>query len=277
MLYEPIILGKTGLKVSRLGIGASYGAPASSIEMAFERGINFFYWGSLRTREMQKAILNLGPNNRDKLVIALQSYSRIPALIPFTLKRGLKQLKTDYADILILGWYNKMPSPKILDTVFELKNKGLIRYIGISSHNRPQFQKYIKDGFFDIIMVRYNAAHRGAEKDVFPYLPEEGGPGVITYTATRWGDLLNKKKIPNNEKVPLSSDCYRFNLSHPKVHLCFTGPKDELQMKEALKTLELGLLSPEELDWMRRVGDHVYKTFPRLSISIPNPFAKKES
>ncbi len=45
---EPTILGRTGLKVRRLGMGSSYGAPAAAYEEAFERGCNYFYWGALR-------------------------------------------------------------------------------------------------------------------------------------------------------------------------------------------------------------------------------------
>ena len=41
-------LGGTGLKVGRLGLAASYGAPAEAFEEAFEKGCNYFYLGSGR-------------------------------------------------------------------------------------------------------------------------------------------------------------------------------------------------------------------------------------
>ena len=41
------ILGKTGLKVGRLGVSGGYGAPAKAFEMAYERGCNYFYHGSI--------------------------------------------------------------------------------------------------------------------------------------------------------------------------------------------------------------------------------------
>jgi hypothetical protein len=43
---QPVILGRTGLKVGRLGISSSYGAPAEAFEEAFERGCNYFVIGS---------------------------------------------------------------------------------------------------------------------------------------------------------------------------------------------------------------------------------------
>lgn len=53
-------LGTTGLRVSRLGFGSSYGAPAAAYEMAFhEHGVNFFYWGSIRRAGMGEAIRHL--------------------------------------------------------------------------------------------------------------------------------------------------------------------------------------------------------------------------
>ena len=42
------ILGRTGLKVGRLGVACSYGAPTAAFEEAFEQGVNYFYWGARR-------------------------------------------------------------------------------------------------------------------------------------------------------------------------------------------------------------------------------------
>jgi len=57
-LSKPRILGKTGLKAGRLGVGAGYGAPATAFEEAFERGCNYFYWTS-RKAGMRQAIMNI--------------------------------------------------------------------------------------------------------------------------------------------------------------------------------------------------------------------------
>jgi len=43
------ILGRSGLKVARIGVTCSYGAPAAAFEETFDQGINYFYWGSRRT------------------------------------------------------------------------------------------------------------------------------------------------------------------------------------------------------------------------------------
>jgi aryl-alcohol dehydrogenase-like predicted oxidoreductase len=259
-------LGRSNLLVGRLGVASSYGGTARAYEMAYERGCNYFYWGSFRRGGMRDAILNLAPRQREKMVIALQSYSRLATPLDWSFKRGLRQLKLDYADVLILGWYNKPPSERLLDHAVRLREQGLIRAIAISSHERVRFQDYMKDPRINIIMVRYNAAHRGAEREVFPYLDKLGSdalgkplsrPGVITYTTTRWGHLINPKKTPPGVRVPTAVDCYRFALSCNDVDVALCGPANDAQMEEDLRALELGPMNEEELRWMREVGDYV--------------------
>ena len=51
---------------------------------------------------------------------------------------------------------------------------------------------------------------------------------------------------------------YRFALSIPAEDVCMCGPKDTVQMKEALRALELGPLNREEVERMRKIGDYVH-------------------
>jgi len=256
---EPRNLGKTGLKVGPLGVAASYGAPAAAFEEAFERGCNYFYWGSRRKDEMREAIKNIcRQGKRDDLVIVIQSYSRSAFLMEMFFKKALRSLAVEYADVLLLGWHNKRPAGKIMDKALSMKEKGFYRHLAVSGHNRSLFPLLAKEGIFDLFHIRYNAAHRGAEKETFPHLQPEVRPGIVSYTATRWGQLLNAKKMPPGEIPPLASDCYRFVLSNPSVDICMCGPKDTAQMREALQTLDLGPLSREELERIGRIGAHVH-------------------
>lgn len=268
------ILGKSGLSVGALGMGGSYGAPAKAYEEAFEKGCNYFYWGSVRREGMGEAVRNISRHSREKLVFVLQSYSRISALLKLSVCSGLKKTKLDYADALLLGWYNKPPSNRIMDAAQALKESGQIRKIAVSCHNRPMFEKYISDERFDIIMLRYNAAHRGAEREVFPHLDRATNrPGVVAYTATRWGCLVDPKYTPAGMKTPTAADCYRFALSNPHVDLCLSGPATQEELSANLKALELGPLAPEEQAWMRAVGDHVHRM---TSKSFKNPFMQRK-
>jgi len=253
---QPTTLGRTGLSVGRLGLGAGYGAPAGAFEMAFERGCNYFYWTS-RKSGMRDAIRNIcGRGQRDSLVIALQSYARSAALMEISLARALKGLALDYADVFILGWHNRTPSPRLIDRAQAMQAKGMIRFIGMSGHNRQLFPQMAAGDGIDLFHIRYNAAHRGAETEAFPLLKDAG---VVSYTATRWGHLLDPRKIPPGATPPSSADCYRFVLSHPAIHVCLCGPRDMQQMKAALQTLDSQPMKNAELDRMRVIGNHVHR------------------
>jgi aryl-alcohol dehydrogenase-like predicted oxidoreductase len=251
-------LGKTGLNVGRLGISGGYGASAEAIEMAFERGCNYLYHGSFRRKGMNNAIKNLcARGQRDKMIVIAQVYWRLGWLLNWSFEGFLKKTGLDYADVLLLGWHDSTPTKRILDACAKLKEQKKFRFLAISAHNRPAFPEFAKTGLYDIFHVRYNAAHPGAETDVFSKLPAEGRPGIVTYTTTRWGGLINPRKTPPGERTPSASDCYRFAMSNPAVNICMSGPKNLEETQEALSALDKGPLTPDEMAWMRRVGAHM--------------------
>ena len=96
---------------------------------------------------------------------------------------------------------------------------------------------------------------------------------MVCYTATRWGTLIDPSNTPAGLRTPTAVDCYRFVLSNPAVDVCLTGPKTAEQMEANLKTLELGPLSGEEMQWMRKVGDNVHRLTARSS---RNPLMQRE-
>jgi predicted aldo/keto reductase-like oxidoreductase len=262
---EPVVLGRTGLKVGRLGIASGYKAPAAAIEEAFERGCNYFTWGTVikgyvpGMREALKAIV--GKGQRDRLVLAAFTYAHNNFMTERMLRRGLRSAGLDHADVLILGYFSRRPPRRLIDGALRMKEKGLIRFVGISSHNRKLLGELAGEGDFDVLHLRYNAAHRGAEIEIFPYLSEETGkrPGTAAFTATRWGQLLKAKKMPAGEKPPTAADCYRFVLSHPGVDVCMSGARTVGEMRENLAVLDSGPITGAEIERMRRIGDFVYR------------------
>ena len=258
---QRVTLGRSGLSVSKLGLGSSFNAPTHAYREAFDRGVNYFYWGSIRREAMGQAFREIARDRRDDVVLVLQSYSRSALLLPPFFERGLRKLATDYADVLLLGWHNHRLPQRILDAALELREKGRVRHLAVSTHNRSFLPSVVDDEEIAIWHTRYNAAHRGAENEVFPCLDGRDAtqrPGVVTYTTTRWGSLPDASKTPAGERTPTGTDCYRFALSCPEVDLCLAGPNDESEMKQALDALELGPMDPEEIAWMRRVGDGIF-------------------
>jgi aryl-alcohol dehydrogenase-like predicted oxidoreductase len=264
--FKERALGSTGLTVGPLGMAASYGAPAEAFEEAFDRGCNYFYLGGGRRKAgMKQAIRNICSQGlRDKLVIAFQSYARFGYLMEWVFKSRLRAMGLERADILVLGWHNRRPSPGLVTRARAMKSKGLCSYLAMSGHQRSLFPQLAAEGQFDLFHVRYNAAHRGAQTEIFAHLQGNGRPGIVTYTATRWGQLLNPHKMPPGESVPAPADCYRFALSNPAVDVCMCGPQDISQVRDALQTLELGPLDSGDMERMKRIGDYVRSTNKRF-------------
>jgi aryl-alcohol dehydrogenase-like predicted oxidoreductase len=139
----------------------------------------------------------------------------------------------------------------------KLQSRGLARHLGLSTHQRPLAAQLASIETFGALHIRYNAEHRGAERDVFPRLPESNRPGIVSFTATSWGRLLDRKRAPQGEPVPTAADCYRFVLSNPAVDVCLTGPSNREHVMQSLEALDRGPMPPEEIAWMGRVGDAV--------------------
>ena len=262
-LRTPVPFGQTGLQVSRLGIGSSFTGDPAFIEEAVEQGVNYLYWGSIRRPAFGRAIKNVARRNREGVVLTVQSYTRVAALMAPSIELALRRAGVEYFDFLLLGMWNKPPGQGLIDAAQRLKQQGKVRHLMLSTHNRPSLDGHFrrfeaKESPFDVFMLRYNAVHRGAERDVFPLLPATPGPGIVAYTATRWGHLVDPKKMPAGETPPPARDCYRFALSHPAVSMVLCGPSDREQMQEALRALDAGPLDADEMARMHRIGNHVY-------------------
>ena len=254
-------LGRTGIQVSRLGLAGGYGISGKGVEKAYhEYGINYFYWSTPRRPGMGEGLRALAQKHRDDIVIVLQTYDHFGLVTGRSVQKGLKALGVDHADVLLLGWHNRHPGKRLIDAIQKEKDAGRVRFIALSGHNRKLFGHLagMKDSPIDIFMARYNAAHRGAEEEIFPHLPKSNRPGVTIYTATRHGSLMKPKKMPSGEEPMTAADCYRFVLSHPDVDLCMTGPANEAQLDEGARALKLGPLSDDEMTRIRRIGDYVH-------------------
>lgn len=266
--WSPVVLGRAGLRTSALGLGSSYGLDADGVEHAFARGVRYFYWGSYRLPSFGKGIAHLAVGHRNEMTVVVQSYTRVAGLMRGSLERALRRLRLDHADVLLLGWWNERPPERILDAARTLVDAGLSRHVMISSHDRPAFVEHARIPGVDALMLRYNAAHPGAEEDVFPHFASPR-PGIVAYTATRWGTLLDPAFTPAGEPTPRASDCYRFALSHPSVDVCLAGPRDRSELDEGLVALDRGPMSADELAWMKRVGAEVKRrTGKRSAVGV---------
>ncbi len=257
---DRVVLGRSGLTVGPLGVAGGYGVGARALRAAFDRGVTYFYHGSRRNPGMATAIQEIAASGqRDRLVVVLQSYTRWPAFMERTFTRGLTALGLEHADVLLLGWYNHAVSERVMERAEKLRERGLVRHLATSGHKRPSFVDFAADTRLGILHIRYNAAHPGAESDIFPRLAAEARPGIVAYTATRWGSLLKASRMPPGEAPLRGRDAYRFVLSNPDFNVCLCGPRNDAEMTEALATLDEGPLAPTEMERVRRVGQFVHQ------------------
>ncbi len=248
--------------VSRIGLASGYGIRPAAIEKAFhEFGVNYLYVSPLlNLGSMVQAVRNLAPRHRDELCIVLGRPFFKSFRLERYVERWLKKLRLDWIDLLFQD-VRKTASPQFTDRVERLQDSGKVRFVGMSSHDRPLFPKVARGETTapsDFVHLRYNAVHTGAEQDVFPHLPRENRPGIVIFTATCWRKLLKPKLLPAGERPLAPADCYRFVLSHPDVDVCLTGPSTTEQMEANLEALDAGPLDDDELARVRRIGRHIY-------------------
>jgi predicted aldo/keto reductase-like oxidoreductase len=262
-----------GKPVCRLGL-ASRGWPVSAITpddvlYAVERGVNFLNWPGEADEPggadaMSAAIAGMG-SRRESAVVSVQFGARTSADAALELRSILATLGTDHIDVLTFyyveraeEWRQLIGPGGALAYCRAAQRDGTIRRLGITSHQRALAAEIARSRLVDALMIRYNAAHRGAEREVFPVTDALGTP-VIAYTALRWGALLEATPDdPPGLQVPAAPDWYRFALQSPSVAVVLAAPASRAELEEDLKVLDAGgPLGSEEYARLAEHGERV--------------------
>ncbi len=238
----------------RFAIASSYGLSGREVERAHERGIRAFFWGALRHGDFGDALARIAKRRRDDVELITVSYATHAPVLRASVELARRKLRVDAFDTVVIGYVHGAVGDRLRDAAIALRERGVVRAIAVSSHERPLLAELAQARWTDGVMARYSAAHRGAECEVFPYV---GAKRLFTYTSTRWGTLLDPSRTPAGEMTPTATDCYRFVLSNPRVDRVIVGPGDARELDGVLEAERLGAMSDEQLAWMRRVGDAV--------------------
>jgi aryl-alcohol dehydrogenase-like predicted oxidoreductase len=254
--------------VCRLGLATrgNTSLDAEDVHLAFERGINYWNWCG-HSDGLSKAVGELG-DQRDQVVLALQldTWDRSRDGILKALHSSLNELKTDWIDVATLyyvesedEWDEITATDGAMEGLQQAREQGLIRMIGLTSHQRPLAAGWAESGLLDLLLIRYNAAHRGAEKEVFPVTDSIGIP-VIAFTCLRWGGLLKSTaEDPDGFEVPCAAAWYRFVLSNPSVSVALMAPNGKQELEANLSILdEWEAPSEAELRILKEHGDRVH-------------------
>jgi aryl-alcohol dehydrogenase-like predicted oxidoreductase len=259
-----------GRPVCRLGL-ASRGQSAltpDDVHYALGRGVDFLNWpghadGPRGDDVMSAAIASLGAQ-RSSVVVCVQFGARRAADAAAELRSVLATLRTDYIDVLTLyyvetseEWEEIIAPGGAFEYLQDAKRHGAVRRIGVTSHQRKLAAHMARSRLLEVLMIRYNAAHRGAERDVFPVAQELGIP-VIAYTVLRWGALLRPTpEDPPGFFVPSAPDWYRFVLQHPAVSVALAAPHNRNELQEDLETFGAAQMSNAEYIMLAAHGERV--------------------
>jgi len=251
-----------GRKVHRLGIACNYGIEPKGFEEALERGVSYVFWTHSKTGKIAPSLRAALARKREDVMVATgPTLGWFGGSVRRAAEKQLKKLGTDYIDVFQLFWLGVGAawSEGTVDELVKLREEGKVKSIGVSIHDRPRAGKLAADSPLDMLMIRYNAAHPGAEREIFPHLAERKGtpPAIVAYTATSWRKLL--KKPGGWDGPPMTpGECYRFCLSSPHVDVVLCGAKSGDEVKQNLAEIEKGPLSEEEMKRIRAFGHAVH-------------------
>ncbi|MGQ9632679.1 MAG: aldo/keto reductase [Bryobacteraceae bacterium] len=155
-------LGKTGMKVTRLGFGCMITSDPSVISRAVDMGITYFDTARLYQQGNNERMVGAALKQaRSRITLSSKSVGKTKAEAMQDLETSLKELGTDHLDI----WYMhaRDEAAAIPDECLEAwtaaKKEGKIRAIGVSTHNPNNIvDRVLQTGIFDVVLVQYNFA-----------------------------------------------------------------------------------------------------------------------
>lgn len=266
---ERRLLGTTGLEVTPLALasGAVRGsAPkgpaltADDVELAYhEFGLNTFFVPTMHEAMCEGVRRLVASGHRDDLVLISMASLPFGWSVRRAWARQVRVLGVETIDVFLLGWVQGRwyLTGKTWPAMQRLRDEGKTRAIGWSTHKRKLATQLARELDPDVMMIRYNAAHRGAETDIFEPLGE-ACPAIIDYTATRWGRLLQPVPEAGYEQGLSAPECYRFGLTHPAVGTVLSAARSADEIRENVEGVRAGPLDEERLCEVRAFGDAVH-------------------
>ena len=168
------VLGKTGLKISRMGFG---GIPIQRIDVEgtktlihrlMEVGVNFI--DTARGYTVSEEYLGYALEGiRDQFVLATKSMAQTKEAMASDIETSLKNLRTDYIDLYQIhnpsvAAYEIITAPGgALEALMEAKAAGKIGYIGFTTHSAALFEKVLETDWAETVMFPYNIVETQAE------------------------------------------------------------------------------------------------------------------
>lgn len=272
-------LGKTGLKISRMGFG---GIPIQKIDEEgtrkllhemMEKGVN--YIDSARGYTVSEQYIGYGLEGiRDKFVLATKSMSRTKETMAADIETSLGNFRTDYIDL----YQVHNPSMEQLDQVMgeggalealmEAKAAGKIGHIGLTAHSTEVFERALELDWVETIMFPYN-------------IVEQQGAELIHKCAEKNIGFIVMKPLAGGA-IEDASLALRYVCSNPDVTVVIPGMAEIHELEQNLAACSnTEPLTQEELKEMDKVREQLGTDFCRrcnycapctVGINIPSVF-----
>ncbi|MCH5299789.1 MAG: aldo/keto reductase [Ruminococcus sp.] len=273
-----------------------------SVNAALENGVNFF--DTADVYGLGQSEITLGKalkGKRDKAVIATKFgvctsngktvYNNCPEYIEKALEGSLKRLNTDYIDLYQVHYRDgKTPISVVIETLEKLREKGYIRYFGLSNiHNDDIEELKEQKGKFVSFQDEYSLACRKNEKDMFilsdelnltPFTWGSLGQGILTgkydintkfdaddrrsreIYVNFHGEKLKKnlqiveemKKISSENTKSLPAIAIRFTLDYIKESVVLVGVKRPAQLLSNIEAMDWNL-TDEQISELLKISD----------------------
>lgn len=258
-----IVTTLDGTPASCLALAAAPKQDARCVVRAFARGINWFFFYGPGNTSFINALARLVKRDRERVIVATGSGSRRCEGLRAGQRKLARLLGAPMIDVFFIEYVNPSDNPHtifgkngVLDELRQWKEAGLIRFVGATAHDRSIARRLAEDPRVDVLMHRFNMAHRKAAREVFPAARKARTP-VVAFTATRWGKLLEPcagwAGLP-----PTAAECYRYCLSQQAVQLVLTAPRSLAELEQNLSVLDLPPMTKHQCTHWERFGDLVY-------------------
>jgi aryl-alcohol dehydrogenase-like predicted oxidoreductase len=253
-----------GKSASVLGLAAHAEPSPGCVERALDAGVNYFFFYGPGHKEFISELKRLAQSRRDDTILASGSGARTTSGLKTARRKILGGIGSDALDIFFAEYINPdddvdsiFGDGGVLDQLQQWKTDGVIRYAGATAHDRRLARRLAEDSRVDVLMHRFNMAHRKAAAEVFPAAQSAQTP-VIAFTATRWGTLL-KQQADWSGPPPTAVDCYRYCLAQPAVRLVLTAPKSVAELDENLAVMHSPPMSEQDWHHWERYGELIYE------------------
>ena len=258
---DQVTLGRTGIKLSRLGMGTGSNSGQtqhdlgqegfnSLVRYAYDQGITYFDCSqTYRTFEWLGSAVKGLP--REKLFIQSKIPGQ-PEKILEVIDHHRKVYDTDYIDTMLIhcmiedGWTDRWK--RIMDAFDEAKEKGWIRSKGVSCHSVPALRTAAANPWAQVHLVRINPQGRridGPEEKVWVDTVHDVSP-VVTEIKTmkaKGRGVIGMKIIGNGEFVNAEDreKSIRFAMSMPELDAVVIGFKNRGEIDEAIQRMNSAL------------------------------------